>query len=166
MLKNEQDAFDASQEALLKAFKYIAHFKEESAFSTWIYRIAVNVCLDILKKKKDAYNIISLEQQIALKDNDVSVQFEDKKQNVQEEVIKEERKRVLYEALDKLNPEHKKMIVLRDIEGFSYEEISKITNTNLGTIKSKINRARTALKEILLKNKELFLTLLVLYMIT
>lgn len=166
MLKNEQDAFDAAQEALLKAFKYISRFKEEASFSTWLYRITVNVCLDILKKRKNSYNVISLEQQISLKDNDVSMQFEDKKHNVLDDVIKAERKKVLFEAIDKLSPEHKNMIILRDIEGFSYEEISKITDTNIGTVKSKINRARASLKEILLKNKELFLSVLVLYMIT
>ena len=163
MLKNEQDAFDASQEALLKAFKYISRFKEESSFSTWLYRITVNTCLDILKKRKESHNTISLEQQISLKDNEVSMQFEDKKQNVLEDVIKEERKKVLYEAIDTLSDEHRKMILLRDIEGFSYEEIAKITGKNIGTVKSKISRARNSLKEILLKNKELFLSILVLY---
>lgn len=163
MLKNEQDAFDASQEALLKAFKYISRFKEEASFSTWLYRITVNTCLDILKKRKESHNTISLEQQISLKDNEVSVQFEDKKQNVLEDVIKEERKKVLYEAIDTLSDEHRKMILLRDIEGFSYEEIAKITGKNIGTVKSKISRARNSLKEILLKNKELFLSILVLY---
>lgn len=166
MLKNEQDAFDASQDALLKAFKYIGKFKEEASFSTWLYRITVNVCLDMLKKRKDSYNTLSLEQQISLKDNEVQVQFEDKKQNVLNDVLKSEQKKALYEAIDKLSAEHKKMIVLRDIEGFSYEEIAKITNKNLGTVKSKINRARASLKEILIKNKELFLSVLVLYMIT
>lgn len=156
MLKNEDDAYDASQEALLKAFKYIKNFKEESSFSTWIYRITVNVCLDMIKKTKEKRNIISIEQQISLKDNEVTMQFEDKSQNVMEDILKSERKKVLYEAIDALPPHHREMIVLRDIEGFSYEEISEITKNNVGTVKSKINRARNALKKILINNRELF----------
>ena len=159
MLKNEQDAFDAAQDTFLKAFKYISKFKEESSFSTWIYRIAVNVCLDIIKKKKETQNQISIEQQITLKDNEITLQFEDEKQNVLEDVIKAERKEALYKAIEKLKPDQKKMIILRDIEGFSYEEISKITGITTGTVKSKINRARNALKTLLLENKELFLSL-------
>ena len=163
MLKNEQDAFDAAQDTFLKAFKYIGKFKEESSFSTWIYRIAVNSCLDIIKKKKETQNQSSIEQQITLKDNEVTIQFEDEKQNVLEDVIKAERKEALHKAIDKLKPDQKKMIILRDIEGFSYEEISKITGITTGTVKSKINRARNALKELLLENKELFLSLSVLF---
>lgn len=164
MLKNEQDAYDAAQDSLLKAFRYISNFKGNSAFSTWIYKITVNTCLDMINKKKQKGNIISIEQQISLKDNEVTLQFEDKKQNVVSEILEEERKKVLYEAIDMLSVEHREMILLRDIEGFSYEEIAKITDKNIGTVKSKINRARIALKNILLKNKELFLTLIVLLM--
>lgn len=156
MLKNEEDAYDASQDALLKAFKYIKNFKEESSFSTWIYRITVNVCLDMIKKNKEKRNVISIEQQISLKDNDVTIQFEDKSQNVMEDILKNERKKVLHEAIDALPAHHREMIILRDIEGFSYEEIAQITKNNAGTVKSKINRARNALKKILTDNRELF----------
>jgi len=90
------------------------------------------------------------------------LQFEDKGQNVFDLVLKSERERVLYDALNKLNSEQREMIILRDIEGFSYEEIAVITNNNLGTVKSKISRARIKLKELLLKNKELFLSFFVL----
>ena len=158
MLKNEQDAFDASQDALLKAFKYIPKFKGNSSFSTWIYKITVNTCLNYINKNKISSKNISLEQTVTQKDNETPIQFEDKKQNVYKEVLENERKRVLYDALEELSPNQKQMIILRDIEGFSYEEIAQITNNNLGTVKSKISRARLKLKEILLRNKELFLS--------
>lgn len=158
MLKNEQDAFDASQDALLKAFKYISKFKGNSSFSTWIYKITVNTCLNYINKNKISSKNISLEQTVTQKDNETPIQFEDKKQNVYKEVLENERKRVLYDALEELSPNQKQMIILRDIEGFSYEEIAQITNNNLGTVKSKISRARLKLKEILLRNKELFLS--------
>lgn len=165
MLKNEQDAFDASQDALLKAYKYIANFKGNSSFATWLYKITVNTCLDYINKSKKYKSNISLEQTISQKDNETPIQFEDKKQNVMGKVLENERQKVLYEALDKLNPIQKEMIILRDIEGFSYEEIAKITDLNIGTVKSKISRARLKLKEILLKNKELFLSILVIFII-
>lgn len=161
MLKNEQDAFDASQDALLKAFKYIKKFKGNSSFSTWIYKITVNTCLDYINKSKKSKSNISLEQTISQKDNETPLQFEDKKQNVLGKVLENEREKVLYEALDKLSYEQKEMIVLRDIEGFSYEEISQIKNLNIGTVKSKISRARLKLKELLLEHKELFLSIIV-----
>ncbi|MBR4892633.1 MAG: sigma-70 family RNA polymerase sigma factor [Clostridia bacterium] len=162
MLANEQDAFDASQDALLKVFKYLKNFKENSSFSTWVYKIAVNTCLDYINKNKKTSQNISLDETITQKDNETTLQFEDKGQNVFDLVLKSERERVLYDALNKLNFEQREMIILRDIEGFSYEEIAVITNNNLGTVKSKISRARIKLKELLLKNKELFLSFFVL----
>ncbi len=162
MLKNEQDAFDVSQDSLLKAFISIKKFNGNSTFSTWLYRITVNTCLDFIKKTKKSKHHISLEHGISSSDDNMVIQIEDKQQNTENAILKNERINALYEALDKLPPKHREMIVLRDIEGFSYEEISDITRLNLGTVKSKISRARLRLKELLLENKELFLSFLVL----
>ena len=100
MLKNEQDAFDASQDALLKAFKYISKFKGNSSFSTWIYKITVNTCLNYINKNKISNRNISLEQTVTQKDNETPIQFEDKKQNVYKEVLENERKRVKMKLLN------------------------------------------------------------------
>ena len=161
MLRNEHDAYDAAQEAFIKAFRHIKKFKAQSAFSTWLYRITTNVCLDFLKRNKDQQTI-SLEREIALEESEVSLQLEDETANTEEEVLKQERLNAIYQGMERLSPDHRQMIVLRDMEGFSYEEIATITNRNLGTVKSKINRARQALKEILLDQKELFFSLIVL----
>ena len=161
MLGNEHDAFDASQDTLLKAFKYLNNFKENSSFSTWLYKIAVNTCLDHIQKSKRV-NITSLNQTVDLKDNETEIQYEDLNQNVEKDVLRNERERALYEALNQLPEKQREMIILRDIEGFSYEDIASIKNLNIGTVKSKISRARLSLKELLLKNKELFLSLSVL----
>lgn len=166
MLRNEQDAFDASQDALLKVYKYLFNFRGNSSFSTWLYKITVNTCLDYINKNKKNNQNLSLEQTISGKDNEIPIQIEDKKQNVMGKVLENERQKVLFDALDKLNPIQKEMIILRDIEGFSYEEIAKITDLNLGTVKSKISRTRLKLKDILLKNKELFLSVLVILLKT
>lgn len=156
MLANEQDAFDASQEVFIKVYKNLDKFQENSSFSTWLYRITTNTCLDMLRKNKDKKNDISIDSQIAFEDGEASFQLEDKSADLEEEILKKERQQALYDAIEQLNEEHKKMIVLRDLQGMSYQEIAAITGTNIGTVKSKINRARISLKNSLLKYKELF----------
>lgn len=154
MLQNEKDAEDTVQNVFLKAYLNINKFEGKSSLSTWMYRITVNVCTDLLRKrKKEAivplYNTDSDE-------NEYIIEIEDEKANTEKTVIENERKRELFKAINCLNESHKKLIVLRDLEGLSYEEISNILKLNLGTVKSGINRARAALLEILKENKELF----------
>ena len=156
MLANEQDAFDASQEVFLKVYKNLDKFQENSSFSTWLYRITTNTCLDMLRKNKDKKNDISIDSQIAFDDGEASFQLEDKEADVEEEILMKERRQALYKAIEQLTPEHKKMIVLRELQGMSYQEIAEVTGSSIGTVKSKINRARISLKNSLLKYKELF----------
>ena len=154
VLKNEQDAFDASQDALIKAYLNIKKFKEEANFFTWLFRITVNTCNDYHKKNKKR-STLSLSD--SHEESKTTLQIEDKTQNIEEQILKAERKSLLYKAIDTLPEIHRQMIFLRDIENFTYEEIAEITNLPLGTLKSKISRARIKLKELLLKNKELFI---------
>lgn len=156
MLANEQDAFDASQEVFLKVYKNLDKFQENSSFSTWLYRITTNTCLDMLRKNKDKKNDVSIDSQIAFEDGEASFQLEDKEADVEEEILMKERRQALYLAMEQLTPEHKKMIVLRELQGMSYQEIAEVTGSSIGTVKSKINRARISLKNSLLKYKELF----------
>lgn len=156
MLANEQDAFDASQEVFIKVYRNLDKFQENSSFSTWLYRITTNTCLDMLRKNKEKKNEISMDSPMEFEDREASFQLEDKKADVEEEILKRERRQALYAALEQLNEEHKKMIVLRELQGMSYQEIADITGTNIGTVKSKINRARISLKNSLLQFKELF----------
>ena len=156
MLANEQDALDASQEVFIKVYRNLDKFQENSSFSTWLYRITTNTCLDMLRKNKEKKNEISMDSPMEFEDREASFQLEDKKADVEEEILKRERRQALYEAMEQLGEEHKKMIVLRELQGMSYQEIADITGTNIGTVKSKINRARISLKNSLLKYKELF----------
>ena len=154
MLQNEKDAEDTVQTIFLKAYMSISRFEEKSSISTWLYRIGVNVCTDLLRKRKketvtSLYSINSEEEEYAL-------EIPDEKENVEDAVIKKERKQALYEAINTLKPKQKQFIILRDIEGLSYEEIADILKLNTGTVKSGINRARQALLEKLQKNSELF----------
>jgi RNA polymerase sigma-70 factor (ECF subfamily) len=89
-------------------------------------------------------------------DGEYAFEIEDASENVEEKVIENERKKALYKAISELHPRHARLIVLRDLEGLSYEEITRAANMNLGTVKSGISRARLALFEKLKENKELF----------
>ena len=155
MIGNYDDANELAQEVFIKAFRSIKNFKGDSLFSTWIYKITANVCLDELRKRKNK-NIVSLDQDIELNDGDVKRQISDNAPSPDMEVESKEIKTIVNESIQQLPDDYKSVIILRDIQGFSYDEISKIVNCPEGTVKSRLNRARQALKKILQGRKELF----------
>lgn len=140
-LKNREDAMDATQEASIKIYRYINSFRGNSSISTWIYRITYNTCMDYIKKRK--INIVSYEEVVNVEDNISS--------KVEAIVEKKELKDKIKECILKLNSEHRTIILLRDINGLSYQEIADILNIEMGTVKSRISRAREALKNELVK---------------
>ncbi|HOQ01130.1 MAG TPA: sigma-70 family RNA polymerase sigma factor [Acetivibrio clariflavus] len=146
MVGNYDDANELAQEVFIKAFRSIKNFKGDSSFSTWIYRITANVCLDELRKRKNR-TIVSLDQDIELNDGDVKRQMPDNAPTPDMEAESNEVKSIVNESIQQLPDDYKSMIILRDIQGFSYDEISKIVNCPEGTVKSRINRARQALKK-------------------
>lgn len=157
MLGNVTDAEDATQEVFVKVFRFIKSYSEQSSFSTWIYKIASNVCLDQLRKnKRQLKDTVSLHQQNS-EGEEFLLAVEDDAPSPYDVARKKEANRVLYQALDNLSADQRQVIVLRDIEGFSYEEIAKITKTAPGTVKSRINRARQNLQQILKDSRELFM---------
>ena len=163
MLGNEADAYDASQDTFIKVYKNLENFKGNSSFSTWVYRITSNVCLDMIRKNKNNKNVISIDKEIEFDDSDASFEIEDKSADTEEQLLRKERSEALHKAMDRLSPEQKHILVLREFQNLSYDEIAEVLNIGTGTVKSKISRARAALKNELLKNKELFLSLLVLF---
>ena len=150
MCANREDAQDCLQEAMLRVFRAIGGFKGQSSFSTWVYRITMNTCLDELRKKKNKQNTSLdnlLDQGWAPSDG----------QNVPErEAMLSETRRQLQSAISELPEDMRAAIVLRDIHGLAYDEIAGALDTNVGTIKSRISRGREKLREKLTKNKELF----------
>ncbi len=149
MLGHEEDAKDCAQEAMLRAFRAFDSFRGEAAFSTWIIRIAMNCCNDFLRKRKE---IVSLETM----QEETGYEAVDKAAGPYQQLEQKERLRLLHAALQKIKPEFRQLIVLRDMQGFSYEELAETLNLSLGTVKSRLNRARTELCEILQENAELF----------
>ncbi len=157
MLGNRTDAEDATQEVFVKLYRFIKSFTGQSAFSTWLYKIASNVCLDLLRKnKRHTSDTFSLHQQNA-EGEEFLLNIEDKGLTPYDNAQMNEAQRALFAALSQLSEEQRKVVVLRDVEGLSYEEIADVTGLAAGTVKSRINRARQALKKLLEKDRELFL---------
>jgi len=154
MIGNYDDANELAQEVFLRAFRSMKKFKGDALFSTWIYKVTVNVCLDEIRKRKKKI-VVSLDQEIEIKDGEVKRQIPDNAPTPDIELETKELKNAVNESIQQLPDDYKSIIVLRDIQGFSYFEISKIVNCPEGTVKSRISRARKALKEILLARKEL-----------
>ena len=149
MLGNREDALDCAQETMLRAFRAFSSFRGDAQFSTWITRIAMNVCTDALRKRRDA---VSLD---ALRDGQ-GFDPKDQGPGLYAQLEAKERARLLKEALALLPAEMKQMIVLRDVQGMSYEQVADILALPLGTVKSRISRAREKLTAILKKSSELF----------
>ena len=157
ILRDSHAAEDAVQEALLKAYRKMDTFSKEASFSTWLFTILNHVCLDILRKKKRHGEDKQMSLYQESKDEDAyEVQIEETSPGPEEAYQKKKAMEAVSAAIETLSDEHRIMIVLRDVQGRDYDEIAHITGLPPGTVKSRINRARLALRKILEKNRELF----------
>ncbi|HEV3473326.1 MAG TPA: sigma-70 family RNA polymerase sigma factor [Actinomycetota bacterium] len=134
VLGNRPDALDATQDAFLSAFRKASKFRGEAAFSTWLYRISINACNDLLRKKK---------RWVLTSDPEPA---HDTNPRPDEDAV---RRVDLQRALASLQPDYREAVVLHDIGGVPYEEIARITSTQVGTVKSRISRGRKRLAELL-----------------
>lgn len=140
---NEADAYDMAQEALIKLYRSIVSFKHKSSFSSWVYRLTVNTCMDGLRKRKHAP--VSLEYSI-----EIGATSEDTgTDSPEEKILSIEKSEDIQKAINGLNDSYKSVVIMRDIDGFSYEEIAELLEISIGTVKSRINRGRQQLKELL-----------------
>ena len=153
MMNHGEDAKDISQEVFLKAYRSLSNFDERSAFSTWLYRITHNTCIDEMRKRKGKQSF-SLEEELEHEEGSVQRQIADEGDTPEESILRAEQKNEILQALDNLSEEHKAAIVLRDVKGLSYEEIAEILEVTLGTVKSRISRGRNQLKNEILKIRE------------
>lgn len=153
MMNHSEDAKDISQEVFLKAYRSLGNFDERSAFSTWLYRITHNTCIDEMRKRKGKQSY-SLEEELENEEGSMQRQIADEGDTPEESLLRQEQKSEILQALDTLSEEHKAAIILRDVKGLSYEEIAEILELSLGTVKSRISRARNQLKIEILKIRE------------
>ncbi len=144
---NPQDAQDISQEVFIKAYKALSGFRYDSEFSTWIFRIAKNTVFDFLRKKTKNKTISVTDMTGDDERKDFDIPDPNEKNDPEKCAISNETRRIVNECIKELSEEHREVIILRDIEGMSYAEISDILSLEEGTVKSRLSRARNALKK-------------------
>lgn len=145
MIKNHEEAEDLVQETFIKAFNSLESYNNSFAFSTWLYKIAYNHCIDAIRKKK--LKTLPLDRPIQLKEGQVQHQLKDDALSPEGDYIFAEKQRLIQSSIQSLPERYRRAIVLRHQEDKSYEEISELLNIPLGTVKARIFRAREMLKK-------------------
>lgn len=148
MLRNAEEAKDLSQEVFISVFKSIDQFREESSLQTWIFRIATNHCINLIRYKKRRF----YQQHDQLEEGKQELKVKDyvsnsNKVNPEEEIMNLELEKIINLALDELPVDQKLLIVLREVECMDYQQIAEIMNIPEGTVKSRLHRVRLALKD-------------------
>ncbi|MBX9682083.1 MAG: sigma-70 family RNA polymerase sigma factor [Gemmataceae bacterium] len=141
-----EDAADVVQEAFLHAYQALPSFKGDSQFFTWIYRIAFNTAITLKRKQKSALRLNAGE----LGTYDPADPSDAARPDHAMETSEDERR--VQEALQRLSPEHRAVLVLKDMDEMKYEEMAEVLQVPIGTIRSRLHRARLELKEILEKD--------------
>lgn len=141
-----EDAADITQETFLRAWRAMDSFRGDSGFSTWLFRIAMNLCVDHARRK----NAAPLTQPLVGED-DVERPIPDPAPTPEQKLENSELGRELAEALGEVSEEHRRIVLLRDVSGLSYTEIAETLEISEGTVKSRLSRARLALRETLLR---------------
>ncbi|WP_299578222.1 sigma-70 family RNA polymerase sigma factor [uncultured Sunxiuqinia sp.] len=143
MVNNKNDAEDLTIEAFGKAFKNLHQYSPSYAFSTWLFKIASNNCIDFLRKKKGVH--VSIESNPESNENEQSVRLKSKDPNPEEKLIRIQKAILLRRIVHKLKPRYRTLVELRYFREYSYEEIAKELNLPLGTVKAQLFRAREML---------------------
>lgn len=144
ILGDSDQAADATQSAYLRAYRSLAKFRGSSSFSTWLYRIVTNVCLDMVRRQQRQPTSFT---HVTTDDPPVERDLPDERSGPEQLVLQTELQTALHMALQRLRPEHRTVVVLYDLSGMSYDQIAEILDLPLGTVKSRLNRARRALQE-------------------
>lgn len=145
MLHDREDALEVAQEAFAKVFTSIKQFKEEASFYTWLYRIVVNLAID-RQRQKGRQPLLEREEPGAGSVDLVETLPAEETADPYEKVKDKELRERIWNAIDELTPSHKAVILLREVEGLSYEEISEILQCSRGTIMSRLHYARKRLQ--------------------
>lgn len=148
---SEEDAFDMSQEAFIRAYNSINNFRGDSRVSVWLYRLTTNVCLDFLRSKKRKPQI-SLTTFDDSDDEGKDFEIPDERFSPETLAEKNELRAAVRRGLDALPEDFRIILMLREVEGLNYDEISDVLNIEVGTVKSRIFRSRKKLCEILMSD--------------
>ncbi|MCL2663656.1 MAG: sigma-70 family RNA polymerase sigma factor [Oscillospiraceae bacterium] len=147
MTRNEEDALDVSQEAFVKAYRQLRNFRGDSRFSVWLYRLTYNLCIDFLRKKPKT-NMVSLSYDDDSGDT-APLEIPDLRSLPEDSTIRNELRKGITESIKELPLKHREVIVMREISDMSYDDIATTLKINVGTVKSRLARARLKLIDIL-----------------
>jgi len=150
MVHNEQDAWDLAQESFVKAWKSIKRFRRHSSFYTWIYRIVMNVTIDWLRKKQVKGAGAEFDDSVQLKEVDPASRTLPKADPLPHERMQRgEIREKIDNAIKQLSPEHRAVILMKEIEGMQYHEIAETLGCSIGTVMSRLFYARKRLQNLL-----------------
>jgi RNA polymerase sigma-70 factor (ECF subfamily) len=155
LTSNPEEAADVVADAFVRVYSALQNFKGQSAFTTWLYRILTNCYLDIRKKEKTRQTL-SLETTLQSGDGEMERQIEDDEPDPHTLFERGERERAVTCAVGLLPEYQRAMIVMYHSESMSYEEIAEALDLPIGTVKSRLNRARLSLRQLLVPDEELF----------
>ena len=144
MIRNREEARDLAQEAFVKVFSMLERYDPTYAFSSWLFKITYNLCIDSMRKRR--IDTLSMDAPVSGESGEFARQFESPRDNPEKELMKKEQMELLVEGIESLPPHYRIMILLRHQENLSYEEIAESLEIPLGTVKARIHRAREMLK--------------------
>ena len=148
MCKNPADAEEAAQEAFLSAWQGLPFFRGDASFSTWLYRLASNACVDLLRREGRRQSAAGP----SLNDEEVQLEVPDTAPAPQEQAERSELRQQIEAGLQALTPDHRQVLLLREMHQLSYDEIAQTLDVDVGTVKSRINRGRKQLRNFLLSS--------------
>jgi RNA polymerase sigma-70 factor (ECF subfamily) len=159
ILGNTEEAEEVMQDTFVKVHQNLDKFKRDATFSAWLFRIAHNLCVDLLRDKRRmrSFRLLSFDPQAAASeqedsgkiDHNVVSQVADEAPTPEQQIDSEEREHIIASSLRQLPDNQREVLVLHDIEGFSYQEISEIVGASIGTVRSRLHYGRLKLRELL-----------------
>ena len=145
MLKDPEASLDVSQEVFIKVYRYLEKFNRESSFYTWIYRITVNMCIDYIRKSKRVHRV-EYDDQLSHEGNEVAgdEHISASKLGINPDKVygRKELRQKMLEALETLNEKHRTILIMREVDGLSYEEMAEVLSISKGTVMSRLYHAR------------------------
>jgi RNA polymerase sigma-70 factor, ECF subfamily len=159
MLRDKEEARDVAQEAFVKVYKYLDHFKGDASFYTWLYRITVNICIDVIRKKGSGRGDthVEFDETMAQDHSEANLGALGSKlgTNPQKSALRKELSEKIAAAFQEIPEAHRQILLLREIEGMSYEDLARTLNIPKGTVMSRLFHARLKMQKILSSYLEL-----------
>ena len=158
MVKDREEAMDVAQEAFIKVHKYLDHFKGDSSFYTWLYRITVNICIDVIRKRGSMRGeSVEFDETVQMDTSEANLGALGSRlgTNPQKSALRRELAEKIEEALQQLPEKHRAILLLREVEGMSYDDLARTLEVPKGTVMSRLFHARIKVQKLLSKYLEL-----------